>query len=221
MISASLLLELQNISRKYNEAIVALNNISLKVKNGERIALLGPSGSGKSTLLSIIAGFEKPTTGEILHRGINIRQWEHKILLTRHIGFLFQSYHLLGHLDPLENVELALIPTMKSTRERRMRSEKLLTLVGLGHRLNSPVRNLSGGECQRVAFCRAIANRPTLLIADEPTGNLDTRSRDLLLSMLKNHHHNNGGSLLIATHDRKVASICQRIVHLEDGRILP
>lgn len=201
--------------------MAALAGVSLSLRRGEQVALLGPSGSGKSTLLSIIAGFDVPTSGQVFFAGIDIASRPAWRWVGREIGFLFQSLHLVGWLSPLENVELALIPTTSDAGVRRARSRDLLERAGLGARLDIPVRDLSGGERQRVAFCRAIANRPELLLADEPTGALDSHSKQQLLDLMRDRLATDGAALLVATHDQEVAAICDRVVRLRDGRIEP
>lgn len=212
------LLRVEHLSRVFQGVIKALDDVSLTIQRGEMVALLGPSGSGKSTLLSLIAGYDVPDSGRVLFNDLNIDAIPRQELLTKWVGVLFQQCYLLEHLSPLENIEIALLPTYADPRLRRRISAMLLDRVGLTTRATSAVRNLSGGERQRVAFCRSIANSPRLLLADEPTGNLDSRSKRSLLALMREYHCNQGGTLLVATHDSDVAGICRCVVHLRDGR---
>jgi len=214
------LVELQGVSRIYGGVISALDNVSISVSAGETVALLGPSGSGKSTLLNIIAGFETPSSGSVLVGGKPIDSWQPEEFRQDIIGFLFQQFYLLDHLSAVRNVELALFPTCRKARQRYLISSKILAEVGLGDRLHSKAALLSGGERQRVAFCRSIANQPRLLLADEPTGNLDKASGRKLLTILANYMQEKQGTLIVATHDDDVAGICQRTIQLEDGRVV-
>lgn len=214
-----ILLELKNVSRIYGGVIKALDDISFSVAEGETVALLGASGSGKSTLLNIIAGFEVPTSGTISFAGIPVDKQPADKFRQKMVGFLFQQFNLLEHLSAVRNVELALFPTIKKAKKRYQISCEILKQVGLGERLHQKAALLSGGERQRVAFCRSIVNRPKLLLADEPTGNLDKASSKKLLSILTRYIKENTGTLIVATHDDVVADICQRTIYLEDGKV--
>jgi len=214
------LIDIQGVSRVYQGVIAALADVTLAIEAGERVALLGPSGSGKSTLLSLMAGFDVPDRGRILLDGKAVDSIPEVELHTRWIGMLFQQFHLLESLSPLENIELALIPSCKDRRARRVRSRELIRRVGLESRVGVRVRDLSGGERQRVAFCRSIANSPELLLADEPTGNLDSASKQGLLELMREHNERDGKALVVATHDPDVAAICHRVVRLMDGRLV-
>ncbi len=214
------LVNLQNVCRTFGGVITALDNVSLSVFEGETIALLGPSGSGKSTLLSLIAGFETASSGTLTVAGKSIHDWHPDEFRLRIVGFLFQQFHLLEHLSAVRNVELALFPTCRQPRQRFLKSRKLLEDVGLGERLMVQATDLSGGERQRVAFCRSIANQPRLLLADEPTGNLDRASSQRLLSTLTDHMRRHQSTLIVATHDDDVARICSRVIRLQDGKVL-
>ena len=214
------LVNLEGISRIYGGVITALDRVSLSVMEGEAAALLGPSGSGKSTLLNIIAGFESASSGTVTVAGTRIEKWHPDELHLHGVGFLFQQFHLIEHLSAVRNVELALFPTCRQARERFLKSSRSLEEIGLGHRLHVPAADLSGGERQRVAFCRSIVNRPRLLLADEPTGNLDQAASRVLLSILVDHIRQHGTTLIVATHDDEVAAICDRIIRLEDGSVV-
>jgi putative ABC transport system ATP-binding protein len=192
----------------------------MSISGGETVALLGPSGSGKSTLLSVIAGFENPSSGSVLVAGKPVGSWRPEEFRQDIVGFLFQQFFLLDHLSAVRNVELALFPTCRKARQRYRIASELLTEVGLANRLHSRTALLSGGERQRVAFCRSIANQPRLLLADEPTGNLDKASGRKLLTILAGYMQEKQGTLIVATHDDDVAAICQRTIRLEDGRVV-
>jgi len=217
---AAPLLHVNNVSRIYQKVIVALNDVNLIIDRGEKVALLGPSGSGKSTLLSLIAGYDAPTRGCISLSGRNVADWPPVELLTHQIGFLFQQFFLLDNLTAVQNIELALFPTCSILRKRRELSLMLLERVALKHRAHSRVLDLSGGERQRIAFCRSIINSPVLLLADEPTGNLDTASKKLLLDLLCEYNEKYNCTLLLTTHDPDVADICNRVIHLQDGKVV-
>jgi putative ABC transport system ATP-binding protein len=214
------LVEAHAICRTYGGVITALENVSFSVSQGETIALLGPSGSGKSTLLKIIAGYELASSGALRVSGKLVTDWHPDELHLRVVGFLFQQFHLVEHLTAVRNVELALFPTRRSPQQRFLESSRLLQEVGLGRRLHVQATDLSGGERQRVAFCRSIANQPRLLLADEPTGNLDRASTQVLLETLTNHIQKHGTTLIVATHDDEVAAICSRIIRLEEGKVI-
>lgn len=214
------LVEAHNICRTFGGVITALDDVSFSVSQGETIALLGPSGSGKSTLLNIIAGFEPVSSGSLSVGGKSIADWHPDDLHLRVVGFLFQQFHLVEHLTAVMNVELALFPTCRQPQQRFLKSSRLLQEVGLGERLHVQATDLSGGERQRVAFCRSIANQPRLLLADEPTGNLDKDSSQTLLTTLTDHIEIHGTTLVVATHDDDVARICRRVIRLEDGKII-
>ncbi|MGD9265018.1 MAG: ABC transporter ATP-binding protein [Lysobacterales bacterium] len=214
------LVELHGVSRIYGGVIGALDDVSMSVSGGEMVALLGPSGSGKSTLLSVIAGFENPSSGSVLVAGKPVGSWRPEEFRQDIVGFLFQQFFLLDHLSAVRNVELALFPTCRKARQRYRIASELLTEVGLANRLHSRTALLSGGERQRVAFCRSIANQPRLLLADEPTGNLDKASGRKLLTILAGYMQEKQGTLIVATHDDEVAAICQRTIRLEDGRVV-
>lgn len=210
---------LEAVHCTFQGVIKALDGVSLSIEDGENIALLGPSGSGKSTLLSVIAGFERADSGLVEVAGQPIKDWCPQKFRTSVLGFLFQRYHLFEYLSAVENVELALFTTCSDADERRARSTELLRRVGLGARIDSRAVYLSGGERQRLAFCRSIANKPRLLLADEPTGSLDHKSKGMLLELLSEHMAREGGTLIVATHDPGVAQSCRRIVELIDGRV--
>jgi len=202
--------------------IEALKDLNLKVVKGEFVSIYGPSGSGKTTLLNLIGGLDKPTSGKVVVFGHDLGTYDENFLATfrcAYVGFVFQSYNLISTLTAIENVafpvELAGWP-----RERiGKRSENLLKLVGLSHRANHFPTQLSGGEQQRVAFARALANNPPLLLADEPTGNLDVETGLEIVSILEKMKAK-GKTVIVATHDERILSLANRTLRLHDGRII-
>ena len=197
-----------------------LQGIDLDVRAGDYIALMGPSGSGKSTLLNLIAGIDKPSSGEIRVGGVDIAGLSEGELAgwrAAHIGFIFQFYNLMPVLSAFGNVELPLLLTGLSRRERRERVELALSLVGLSDRADHKPNELSGGQQQRVAIARALITDPTLIVADEPTGDLDRVTGEEILVLLKRLNEELGKTIVMVTHDPKAAEKARRIVHLEKG----
>ncbi len=202
----------------------ALDSVDIEIQKGEFVALMGPSGSGKSTLLHLIAAMDKPTDGEIEVLGSRLRQMSDKEIAhwrNEHIGFIFQSFNLLPVLTALENVELPLKLTRLNKRERIEHAETALKLVGLGDRLRHLPRQLSGGQEQRVAIARAIVTDPDLILADEPTGNLDAAAAEDVLTMLSRLNREFGKTIIMVTHDPHAAKFAGTIRHLEKGQLLP
>ncbi len=212
-------LEIRGLSRSYGGIIPALVDVDLSIDSGEMVALLGPSGSGKSTLLSLIAGFEYPDRGSVAVDGRVVNARDAVDYRRNVIGVLFQHYHLLETLTACQNIELAMFPTHAEPMQRYRRARDLLQQVGLAARADQIANRLSGGERQRVAFCRSIVNQPRLLLADEPTGSLDTASKLELLQLLRRWMDAERRTLVVATHDADVASACSRVVRLRDGRL--
>jgi len=205
-----------------NEAAVhALRGVSLEVGAGEYVAIAGPSGSGKSTLLQLIGGIDSPSSGTVEILGTRLNELSDRDLtrlrLTR-LGFVFQRFHLLPVLSARENVELPMAEAGVRGKERRNRALELLAYVGLEHRAAHRATQLSGGEMQRVAIARALANRPALLLADEPTGELDAATGDEILTLFRRLNRD-GTTLVVVTHDERLAAQAGRIVHMLDGRI--
>jgi len=202
-------------------AVHALRGVSLEVGSGEYVAIAGPSGSGKSTLLQLIGGIDVPTAGEVEILGTRLDSLSDRELtrlrLTR-LGFVFQRFHLLPVLTARENVELPMAEAGVPARERRVRALELLAYVGLEDRAGHRATQLSGGEMQRVAIARALANRPVLLLADEPTGELDAATGAEILSLFRRLNHD-GTTLVVITHDEQLASEAGRVIHMLDGRI--
>jgi putative ABC transport system ATP-binding protein len=216
------LVRLSDITKVYQGGVTgALNGVSLTVEQGEFTAVMGPSGSGKSTMLNLIAGLDRPTTGSVTVAGSDLgRMGETDLARFRrdHIGFVFQFFHLLPNLTALENV---LIPAqLKSTTSAEARGRELLEQLGIGEVADRYPARLSGGQQQRVAIARALINQPTLLLADEPTGALDTRSGDQVMELLMEVHQR-GQTILLVTHDAKLATRCAaRVISVLDGKIV-
>jgi len=204
--------------------VVALKDVDLDVKRGEFVALMGPSGSGKSTLLHLVAAMDRPTSGSIEVLGSNIAAMPDKEMArwrNRHIGFVFQSFNLIPVLTALENVELPLKLTHLKKGERVQHAATALKLVGLGDRMDHYPRQLSGGQEQRVAIARAIVADPDILLCDEPTGNLDARSANEVLELLRRLNQEFGKTIVMVTHDPHAAHFATHIRHIDKGELLP
>jgi putative ABC transport system ATP-binding protein len=204
--------------------VVALKEVDLAVHNGEFVALMGPSGSGKSTLLHLIAAMDRPTSGEIFVLGQDLRRLSDREMAhwrSQHIGFIFQSFNLIPVMTALENVELPLKLTNLKKRERLEHAKTALNLVGLGDRMNHLPRQLSGGQEQRVAIARAIVTDPDLILADEPTGNLDAASAQEALTLLEKLNRDYGKTIVLVTHDPHAASHASLVWHLDKGTLQP
>ncbi len=204
--------------------VVALKDVDIDVQQGEFMTLMGPSGSGKSTLLHLIAAMDTPSSGEILVLGENLRKLRDGQIArwrNENIGFVFQSFNLIPVLTALENVELPLKLTQLKKQERREHAITALNLVGLGDRLGHSPRHLSGGQEQRVAIARAIVSDPKLILADEPTGNLDAASADEVLNLLGRLNKEFGKTIVMVTHDPHAAQHATSVRHLEKGQLLP
>lgn len=219
------LIQASKLTRSYHvgkAVVIALFNVELTVPSGEFTALVGPSGSGKSTLLNLIGGLDRPSSGEILVNGLSLGVAPDQELVRyrrERVGFIFQSFNLLPTLTALENVEAPLMLAEMPPRARRERATALLESVGLAQRMRHKPNELSGGEKQRVAIARSLANRPLLLLADEPTGNLDSKTGHSVLDLLCGLLAAQGLTMILVTHDPEVAARANRIIHLRDGSI--
>jgi putative ABC transport system ATP-binding protein len=220
------IVQIRDLSKIYGHGeseVRALDRISLDFLEGEFVALMGPSGSGKSTLLHIIAGIDRPTSGQCVVQGTDVATLNETALADwrkDHVGFVFQSFNLIPVLTAFENVELPLLLTSLSSSERRQHVEAALSLVGLADRMRHLPKEMSGGQEQRVAIARALVTDPTLIVADEPTGNLDAHSAADVLTLLQTLNREWGKTIIIVTHDPKAASYAKRTVHLEKGELL-
>ncbi|MEE8107755.1 MAG: ABC transporter ATP-binding protein [Gammaproteobacteria bacterium] len=219
------LVNLQSVSRNFRrgpETIHVLENLNAKVPEGDFLALMGPSGSGKSTLLNLIGGIDRPTSGDIAVGGQNLNSLSESALgkwRARHVGFIFQLYHLLPVLSAARNVELPLLLTNLGRSERKQRVAAALSLVGLSDRADHRPAQLSGGQEQRVGIARAIVADPTLLLCDEPTGDLDRKAGDEVLDLLEALNKEQGKTIIMVTHDPHAARRAKRILYLDKGTL--
>jgi putative ABC transport system ATP-binding protein len=214
--------QLERFYRRGSEEVRVLEEVDLEVGHAEFLALMGPSGSGKSTLLNILGGLDQPSAGLVSIGGERIDQLSTQELAAwraEHVGYVFQFYNLFQALSALANVELPLLLTSLSRRERKERAELALSMVGLSHRLRHYPKQLSGGEQQRVGIARAIVTDPTLLLCDEPTGDLDRKSGDEALNLLEHLRTEHGKTIIMVTHDSHASARASRTVHLYKGRL--
>ena len=220
------LIEVQNVSKSYYREkieIPVLNNITINVEQGEFLALMGPSGSGKTTLLNLIAGIDKPSNGNIIVNGTDISSLGESALAkwrANNVGFIFQFYNLIPVLSAFENVELPLLLTKLSKAQRKKQVETALNLVGLGDRMHHSPKQLSGGQEQRVAIARAIVTDPVLLVADEPTGDLDRQSAEEILTLMERLNKEFQKTIIMVTHDPHAAERAKLLKHLEKGDLV-
>ena len=218
------MIDMENVVKRYTlggETIYALDHVSLHVSPGEYVAIIGPSGSGKSTLMNIIGCLDQADSGSYLLNGKPIRKYRERQLAevrSKQIGFIFQGFNLLPKLSAFENVELPLIYQGVSARKRRKRVREALERVGLGQRMKHRPNQLSGGQQQRCAIARALAVQPSLILADEPTGNLDKKTGREIMQVF-DELHKAGNTIVLITHDDKVAQCAQRIIRIEDGKL--
>jgi putative ABC transport system ATP-binding protein len=218
-------IEIRSLCKRYrrgDQDVEVLKDLDLDVAAGDFIALMGPSGSGKSTLLNLIAGIDRPTSGRISIDGTDISQLSDAALArwrAAHVGFIFQFYNLIPVLTAYENVELPLQLTSLSRAERQQRVVQALTAVGLADRMTHTPNELSGGQQQRVAIARALITDPDLIVADEPTGDLDRASAEDILAMLQRLNRDMGKTILMVTHDPKAADAARAVIHLEKGQL--
>jgi putative ABC transport system ATP-binding protein len=219
------LIEMNGISRVYDlgpQRIFALNGLDLVINHGEYVAIMGPSGSGKSTLMNIIGCLDTPTEGRYLLDGVAVETMnddELAAIRNGKIGFVFQTFNLLSRTTALANVELPLVYARTTRQDRRERAEEALRLVGLADRMDHHPNELSGGQRQRVAIARALVNRPSLLLADEPTGNLDSKTGREILDLFR-QLADGGNSIILVTHEEEVATEAERVVHIRDGKVV-
>ena len=219
------LIEARNVTKKYkvgSEIITALDDVTLSIEQGEFLAILGTSGCGKSTLLNMLSGLERPTKGDIIVNGVRINKVNEKNMSkfrSKEMGFIFQQYNLIGSLTALENVMLPLTIQGISKKDRMARSKAILERLGLGERLNNKPSQMSGGQQQRVSIARSLVSEPKIIFADEPTGNLDSRTTIEILEFLQQIVREQGKTLIMVSHDVEVAMYADRIVHMLDGKI--
>jgi len=224
--AASNIVTIRDLSKVYQQGeirVTALDRISLTIQAGEFLTLMGPSGSGKSTLLHIIAGVDRPTSGECYVQGVEVTKLSESELAdwrNQTVGFVFQTFNLIPVLTAFENVELPLLLTKLNPRQRREQASRALELVGLADRSRHLPKQLSGGQEQRVAIARALVTDPSLIVADEPTGNLDSNSASEVLTILQSLSREIGKTVILVTHDPKAAAFGSRTVHLEKGELI-
>ncbi len=220
-----MIIQIENLIKKFligGGSFTALNDISLNIKEGEFTGLVGPSGSGKTTLLNIIGGLDSPTSGnvKVLNQIINKTSHDERALIRKkNMGFIFQSYNLLPVYSVYENVELPLILNKVDKKKRHDKILNAIKSVGLLDKINSRPNQLSGGQCQRTAIARAIVHEPSLILADEPTANLDSENSHHIMEIMQDLNKNLKTSFIFATHDEKIMGYLNRIIHIEDGKI--
>ena len=220
------IIQARNITKCYGEVgtceIEVLKGVDIDVHEGEFVAIMGPSGSGKTTFLDILGGLLKPSSGEVRIDGESLKGLSDSDLARirgKKIGFIFQQYNLIPSLTATENVELSLRINGSTKDDARERAVSLLNMVGLGHRVQNKPSQLSGGEQQRVAISRALANRPKIILGDEPTGNLDSKNGFMVLDLLKRLNEKEGYTIVVVTHDHRISKYAERIIRMMDGRI--
>lgn len=219
-------IEFKKVSKIYNKGlskVEALKDISVNINNGELLAVTGVSGSGKSTFLSLIGGLDLPTTGEIIVNSVRLSDLNPDALAEyrrRKVGFIFQSFNLIPTLNILENVMLPLLPIKMSAEDKKERAMAAIKEVNIEERINHLPGELSGGEQQRVAIARALVNNPSIIFADEPTGDLDTKTGERIILLLRKLNYEKNCTVIIATHDSKIADLTERKIVFEDGKIV-
>ena len=223
---SELLLKTEELGKAFKmggRTIRALSEVSLQIKKGDFISIMGPSGSGKTTLLNMLGCLDKPTKGKVVLDGKDVTKVSEKNLykIRRHkVGFVFQTFNLMPYLNAIENVELPMEGTKKSRDEKKQRARELLKLVGLSEREDHRPHRLSAGEQQRVAIARALANNPSIVLADEPTGNLDAKTKYEVIRLLGKLNNEQGTTIIIVTHDSQIAAHAGRMLFLNDGKLL-
>lgn len=225
--SETTILQCQALVKRYQQGeldVEVLRGVDLSIREGERVAIMGASGSGKSTLLHLLGGLEKPTSGQVLldQQNINtISSVKLSRLRNQALGFIYQFHHLLGEFTILENVAMPVLISGQSVLQARNQAKELLNLVGLGHRILHKPGELSGGERQRAAVARALINQPKCVLADEPTGNLDSKTATQIYQLMTELNHQLNVSFLVVTHDPELADKMDRVLHMEDGVMVP
>ncbi|MDL1893188.1 ABC transporter ATP-binding protein [Sphingobacteriales bacterium CHB3] len=219
------IIELKNITKVYDmgaaQQVAALQGVDLVIGKNEYVAIMGPSGSGKSTLMNIIGCLDTPTSGQYLFNGVNVSEMDDNNLArirNKEIGFVFQTFNLLARSDSLHNVELPLIYAGISSTERKERARRTLEHVGLGDRGHHKPNELSGGQRQRVAVARALVTNPSIILADEPTGNLDSRTGEEIMGLFEDLH-SQGNTIILVTHEAEIAEHAHRVVRVRDGKV--
>ncbi len=216
------LIDVKKVYRIGNEEVYAVNGITMSVEKGEFLCIMGASGSGKTTLLSLIGCLDKPTSGKVIIDGVDTSELSDKELTDIRrdkLGFVFQQYHLIPTLTAFENVELAMLIKGVPKKERERKVMELLEIMGIAHAADRKPSELSGGMQQRVAIARALANDPEILLCDEPTGNLDTKSGEIVMNLIKEQNER-GVTVVLVTHDPDVAKYAERVVRIRDGKII-
>lgn len=219
------MIEFNNVSRQYklgNEIIKALDEVSLRIEDGAFVAVMGPSGSGKSTLLNLIGGLDRPNKGSVAVNGVDLHKLSDKKLAAyrnKTIGFVFQSFNLQPIYTALENVMLPLYFVKSNSQDKKQRSQKVLKLVGLEGKIKNNPNQLSGGEQQRVAIARALVNEPSILLADEPTGNLDSKNGKIIMQLIKELNKSGNITVVMVTHDEEMAKNADYILKIKDGKV--
>lgn len=216
------IINIKNLKKSYdNNQIKALNGVNLEIKEGEFVAIMGPSGSGKSTLLNMIGALDRADSGSIEVAGIDLFKAKNlNEFRSKEMGFVFQMQNLIPNLTVMENVEIPMYETSLSSKEMHERALKLLKAVGLEERINQIPTKLSGGERQRVAIARALVNHPSIILADEPTGALDSKNGQMILNLLKDLHQRENVTLIVVTHEYNVSKMAERTIEVLDGRIV-
>ena len=220
--TAAVVYEARGLKKNYEGGnVAALRGVDFQIREGEFVAIVGPSGCGKSTLLQMLGSLDKPSDGLLEYRGRSIAGLaEPADYRATEIGFVFQAFHLLPTFTVSENVQIPMFETGMSRKEREVRAHELLTSVGLAHRLKHYPSELSGGERQRVAIARSLANRPSVLLADEPTGNLDSANAEQVVELLLKLHRELGMTLVLVTHDLGIAALATRVIRMKDGQVI-
>ena len=220
--SRSTILSGEGLSKQYG-SLEVVKGVSISIDSGEFVCLVGKSGCGKTTLLSLLSGLERPTKGDVVLNGKKINgasEDELALFRRQNVGFIFQSFNLIPTLSAWENVALPLFPIKMTAEERRRRATELLEQMELGHRMDHLPSALSGGEKQRVAIARALVNRPKIIFADEPTGNLDSATGDAIMDILNRLHSKEGVAILMVTHEVELAKTAERLVRMHDGEVI-